>query len=318
MLLITEEQLRGLIPISDAVASIERAFGQLAQGEVVQPDPMNFDLPQLEGEIHVKGAHQLGTEHIVLKMASGFWRNAERGLPTGGGLMMVLDASTGFPQAILLDNGYLTDLRTGAAGGVAAKWLTADRPQRVLVVGAGVQARFQLQCLGAVRAIESVSIWSRNPSSAQRLVDELSREAPLQARAVATIEEGMHDATTIITVTPSREPLIRSEWLRPGMHITAVGSDGPDKQELAVDVLAAADLIVADRLTQCVRLGEIHHAVKAGVIRPEDVAAELGDVVIGKHPGRTSAEQITICDLTGVGAQDAAIASLALQRFYDQ
>jgi ornithine cyclodeaminase len=313
MLLIPETELRGLITYRDAVDAIEGAFAALARGEVVQPDPLNFDLPQLEGEIHVKGAHRLGDRHIVVKLATGFWRNAARGLPSGGGLMIVIDAATGFPSAILLDNGYLTDLRTGAAGGVAARALANSAPQRVLLVGAGVQAHMQLLSLAAVRPIETVAVWSRREQSAQKLVEELRGAGFGAVGTVPSIAEGMRDASLVITVTPSHEPLIQAEWLRPGMHITAVGSDGPDKQELAADVLARADVVVADRLSQCERLGEIHHAFEAGLQR--DRVFELGDIVIGKQSGRTSEGQITICDLTGVGVQDAAIAGLAWERY---
>ncbi|HSL70989.1 MAG TPA: hypothetical protein VK864_12155 [Longimicrobiales bacterium] len=311
MLTIQEAELRGLVTPADAVAAVERGFAQLARGEVVQPEPLNFAIPALDGEIHVKGAYALGAEHIVLKLATGFWRNADRGLPTGSGLMFVLEAATGFPHALLLDNGYLTDLRTGAAGAVAAKWLARSSAHRVLLVGAGVQARFQLQCLATVHRIESVTVWSRTHAAAQRLAAATSQWC---VRIADDLAAAVADSTLVITVTPSHGPLIKADWIRPGTHITAVGSDGPDKQELDVGVLARADVLVADRLSQCARLGEIHHGMAAGVVDPAAVL-ELGDVIIGRHAGRTHEEQITVCDLTGVGAQDAAIASLALERY---
>ncbi len=142
----------------------------------------------------------------------------------------------------------------------------------------------------------------------------MSAELGVEAEPASTVEAAVREADVVITVTPSREPLVRADWLAEGTHITAVGSDGPDKQELHVEVLARADRVVADRLSQCLRLGEIHHAVAAGVLREEDVAGELGDLVIGRIPGRTSPEQITVADLTGVGVQDAAIAAWALER----
>lgn len=128
-----------------------------------------------------------------------------------------------------------------------------------------------------------------------------------------TVEQAVRGADLVITATPSREPLVRTEWIARGAHVTAVGSDGPDKQELHVDVLARANIVVADRLSQCLRLGEIHHAVEAGALAPERVV-ELGDIVLGRASGRTDDRAITVCDLTGVGVQDAAVASLVLER----
>jgi ornithine cyclodeaminase len=165
-----------------------------------------------------------------------------------------------------------------------------------------------------VRPIESVAVWSRSAAAAERLVTQLTAQR-IKAHTVSSVEAGMADATLIITVTPSHSPLVPASALREGMHITAVGSDGPHKQELEVEVLARADVLVADRTPQCALLGEIHHALEAGAITTADVDAELGDLVLGSHPGRTSADQITVCDLTGVGVQDAAIASVALERF---
>ena len=129
---------------------------------------------------------------------------------------------------------------------------------------------------------------------------------------VKTVEQAVRGSDVVITVTPSREPVVRAEWIGPGTHVTAVGADGPDKQELELEVLKKADKVVADRLDQCVRFGEIHHAVEAGVLRPADVYAELGDIAAGLKRGRTSEQEITVADLTGVGVQDAGVAELVV------
>ncbi len=158
-------------------------------------------------------------------------------------------------------------------------------------------------------------VWGRNGEHLRACVDEL-RLRGLPASAIepaGSVQEAVHDAHVVITCTASTEPLVRAEWLTPGAHVTAVGSDGPDKQELDAAVLARADVLVVDSLEQCARLGELHHALAAGVISA-DRAIELGDVVAGRRPGRTAGDQLTVCDLTGVGVQDVAAAALALER----
>ena len=170
----------------------------------------------------------------------------------------------------------------------------------------------QLRALARVRTIPSVSIWNRHPERARQCAAEMAGELSLAVEAVERIEDAVQGASVVITVTLAREPLVRAEWIEPGTHVTAVGSDGPDKQELDVELLHRADLVVADRLDQCIGLGEIHHAVEAGRLRADD-CVELGAIVVGDAPGRETDEQITVADLTGVGVQDAAIASATLQ-----
>ncbi|MBX6365247.1 MAG: ornithine cyclodeaminase family protein [Gemmatimonadetes bacterium] len=309
--IVPEAELRAAVMQEMAIAAVEEAFAALARGEARLPGVINLDIPEAQGEIHVKGAHLRGAPFYAFKLATGFYGNRLRGLPTGAGLFLVGDAATGLPVALLLDNGYLTELRTGAAGAVAASRLARAELHKVAVVGAGVQARFQLRALAAVRALPRVEIWSRDPARAAACAAEMERELGVEAVAAPTVEAAVRDADLVVTVTPSRAPLVRAEWLAAGAHVTAVGSDGPEKQELDVGVLARADRVFVDHLEQCLRLGELHHAVEAGVLSKADVAGELGEVIIGRVPGRTAEEQITVCDLTGVGVQDAAIAAAA-------
>lgn len=309
-----EDEIRRAVTTAEAVDAVEEAFAALARGEARLPDVINLEVPEACGEVHVKGAHLKGTPYFVIKIASGFYDNPNRGLPSGSGLMLAFDAATGFPAALLLDNGYLTDLRTGAAGAVAAKYLSKPVLNKVAVIGTGIQARYQLRALATVRDIPRVAVWGRTAAHAEQAAAEMADELDVDVRVAPSIETALRGADLIITATPSRQPLVEARWVERGAHITAVGSDGPDKQELDVGVLDRASLIVADRLSQCLQLGEIHHAVQAGVISAEDVAGELGEVIIGKVPGRTDEHQITVCDLTGVGIQDAAIALLAIQK----
>ncbi|HLY19256.1 MAG TPA: hypothetical protein VKR61_18650, partial [Bryobacteraceae bacterium] len=226
-------------------------------------------------------------------------------------------SQTGATAAFLLDNGFITDLRTAAAGALAAKYLARQQVNTVAVIGSGAQARYQLQLLPLVRPFREARVWGRNPNKAQACAEELRRAgiAGQPAFSVApSVEQAVRGADVVITVTASREPLLRAEWLAPGATVIAVGSDGPDKQELDVKVLARADRIVADSLPQCLRLGEIHHAVEQGAIKKEKVSAELGEIAAGLKPGRQSDQELIVCDLTGVGVQDVAAASLVMER----
>jgi len=314
MLVISEPEIRQAISMPDAVDAIEAAFAAMGRGEVDLPPPLNVNVPASSGEVHVRAAHITGSRYVVIKVATGFWDNRAKGLPTGDGLMLALDATTGAPHALLVDHGFLTEMRTGAAGAIAAKYLAKPTLEKVALIGAGEQAPFQIRGLAVVRRLPRIAIWSRTRSHADQCAAELGAELGAETSVAATVEAAVRDADLIITVTPSHVPLVRAEWLTPGVHITAVGADGPTKQELSVDVLAGTDLIVADSLVQCLTLGEIHHAVAAGVIRADGIHGELGDLVLRRIPGRSSPDQTTVCDLTGLGVQDAAIAALALER----
>lgn len=308
---IEEAALRAAITPRVAVDAMREAFRADGEGRAHVPAVINLDVPAHHGEFHVKTALIDGVPHVAVKIASGFYDNPARGLPSGSGLMAVFDAMTGMPVALLLDNGFLTDIRTGAAGAIAAAVLAPERIDRVGVVGSGLQARYQVRCLREVRSFSRVLAWSPDRAHLETYVREMRAEG-YEVTAAPTPEAVCRGADLIITATAAREPLVRSEWLRPGHHVTALGSDAPGKQELDADCLARADVLVVDRLTQCAAFGELRHALDAGRLRADQVHAELGEVVAGVKKGRTSDSQITIADLTGVGFQDTAIASRAI------
>ena len=309
--IVEDAALRAVITPQVAVDAMREAFQADGEGRAHVPAVINLDVPARRGEFHVKTALIDGVPHVAVKIASGFYDNPARGLPSGSGLMAVFDANTGLPVALLLDNGFLTDIRTGAAGAIAAEALAASTITTVGVLGSGVQARHQVRCLRCVRAFSRLSAWSPDRARLDAYVHEM-RDEGLDAHAAATPEAVCREADLLITATPARAPLVRAEWLRAGQHVTALGSDSPGKQELDAACLARADLLVVDRLTQCAAFGELRHALDAGLLRPDRVHAELGEIIAGLKPGRTAASQITIADLTGVGFQDTAIASRAI------
>jgi ornithine cyclodeaminase len=309
--IVEEDTLRRAITPQIAVDAMREAFRADGQGRAHVPPVINLDVPAYRGEFHVKTALIDGVPHVAVKIASGFYDNPAKGLPSGSGLMAVFDAPTGLPAALLLDNGFLTDIRTGAAGAIAAEVLAPSEITTVGVLGSGLQARHQVRCLRCVRTFPRLLAWSPGRSHLDAYIREM-RDDGFDARAAATPEEVCRNADLLITATPARAPLVQADWLRPGQHVTALGSDSPGKQELDAACLARADLLVVDRLTQCAAFGELRHAIEAGLLRADRVHAELGEIVAGVKPGRTSAAQLTIADLTGVGFQDTAIASVAL------
>ena len=305
-----EAAIRAAVTDEVALQSARRAFQALGRGEALVPPPLGVDLEHVGGEIHVKGAYLQGSPVFAFKVATGFYGNTARGLPSGSGLVLVFDAATGFPLGLLADNGYLTDLRTAAAGAVAVSRLAPERGLVVAVLGAGIQARLQVRLTSQVRTLSEVRVWSPRPESRTACAAEIAETLGVPATAHPTPMAAVRDADLVVTVTPSRQPLVTANMLRHGVTVIAVGSDGPDKRELALNVLGTADKIVTDRTAQCLRLGELHHAVDAGVVKAEGVYAELGEILAGLRPGREGVESI-VCDLTGVGAQDAAIAEMA-------
>lgn len=308
--IIEEPALRAAVSPARAVEVIREAFRADGEGRTHVPPVINLEIAEAHGEFHIKTAYVEGIPHVAVKVASGFFDNPARGLPSGSGMMTLFDASTGFPAAILLDNGFLTDIRTGAAGAVAADLLARERITTVGVIGSGLQARYQVHCLRAVRNFSRIVAWSPTRARLEAYCTEMTALG-FDVTAAAGAEEVCASADVLVTSTPSREPVVRAAWLRPGMHVTAVGSDSPGKQELEAACLGRADLIVVDRYSQCAAFGELKHALDALLLGGREID-ELGEVVAGKTPGRTSDEQITIADLTGVGFQDTAIASAAM------
>ncbi len=312
--ILTEQDLRSAVHLdSDAVNCIEDAFAVLSDGKVVMPPIMSMAIHQHNGEVDVKTAYVPGADSFAIKMSPGFFDNPKIGLPTTSGLMILFSSKTGQLQAVLLDNGYLTDVRTAAAGAVAAKHLSRPESAIAAIVGAGMQARLQLKALTLVRPITAARIWARDPDKAQQAADACAAELGIPVTATTTVAGAVDGADIIVTTTPSSEPLIMAEMLAPGQHVTAMGSDQETKCELHPACLAKAALYVPDKRSQTEKLGELRAAIAAGTVSSEADFPELGDIVSGKHPGRQSGDDITIADLTGTGLQDTAIATMAFQ-----
>lgn len=305
------EAFRDRLSFAVAINAVERGFRSLGLGEATLPDPLVLELRDQQAEVHVKGAHLKGGRHIVLKLATGFYQNRARGLPSGDGMFLLLDAATGAPAVLLEEHGWLTDFRTAAAVALTLKYLAPKDARRALLVGAGALARLTARAIVAEMPLERLTLWNRTPQRAEALAHEL---APIVETQVApALEHAVRDHRVIVTATASTTPLIKAAWVTPGMHITSVGTGSPEKIELEPGVLLKADKLIADRVSQTERYGNLHHAVAAGTVTRAKVYGELGDLAAGRLAGRETASEITVADLTGVGVQDAAIAQAVVE-----
>lgn len=309
---LTEADLRRCVSLGiDAVDVVEDAFRMLASGKVVMPPILSMEIPEAHGEVDVKTAYIPGFDGFAIKVSPGFFDNPKIGLPSLNGLMILFSAKTGLVEALLLDNGYLTDVRTAAAGAVAARHLAPAAVDTAGVLGTGVQARLQIEAAHLVRPFGRVLVWGRDRAKAEACARDIAGRLGVRAETAAA-ERVVAESQLVVTTTPSRSPVLEASWLHPGLHITAMGADQAGKNEIAPEAIARATLYVCDRLAQVEKLGELRAARAAGFMTGV-TPPELGEVIAGTRPGRRSESDITICDLTGTGAQDTAIATFALR-----
>ena len=300
-------QIERVIRPQQVIAAMERAFVAYANGEAVIPPVGQLDFEDPPGDCHIKYGYLKHGSTFTVKIATGFWKNPERGLASSNGVVLVFSSETGELLTIFQDEGYLTDMRTAAAGAVAAKYL-APRPLDCIgILGAGMQARLQLEYLAEVTPCRRVTLWARNLDRARALTvpgfDIQVVESPAQVAATARL---------IVCTTASRRWLLGAVDVKPGTHITALGADGGGKQELEPTLIALAKIRAVDSLSQCSKYGDSSFALELGLIREQDLV-ELGRVIQDPSVRRRSDQDISIADLTGVAVQDMAIAELALQ-----
>ena len=290
----------------DFAPLIEEGFAAYSDGRVVVPPvgEMSFTAPP--GDTHIKYGYIKDDDSFVVKIASGFYDNPKHGLPSNSGLMLVFSQHTGLLQTVLLDEGYLTDVRTAVAGRIAAKYLASTEIEAIGVFGTGIQARLQVLQLKSLTRCRRVVAWGRSAASLETYRHALEQDG-FSVATTRKAEEVTAVCNLIITATPSTTPLLCADHIRPGTHITAVGSDTPQKQELDPDILEKADLVVADSIPQCLERGEIAKALGATTLQ-EDQIVELGEIISGRVRGRTTNDQVTVADLTGVAVQDIQIA----------
>ena len=304
---LNKSQIMELFQFDNAAKVISAAYIASSSGNVQTGDVVHLSFPGSNGDCHVKSGHINNAESYVIKIASGFYDNPSKGLPSSNGMMLAFSASTGEPKAILRDEGWLTDMRTGIGGAVATKALAAKNAEKVLIIGSGIQAQFQAKCLASLMPERpfNFNIWGRNTSAAAALAEEL-RGYNLNADVAKNLDEEVPLADIIITTTPATSSLFGDNLVRPGTHITAIGADTHGKQELPTSLIESASLLVCDMISQSLNHGEFQ------VINDTDLSkkvVELGNILSNNCAGRTSDNDITIADLTGIAAQDIAITS---------
>ena len=305
------ETIRQNLDPASVMQAIEKAFANYSAGKVTVPPVGHLPFPG--GDCHIKYGYIEGDDYFVIKIASGSHNNAELGLSPSSGMMIICSATTGHPVALLEDEGHLTDLRTAMAGAIAAKYLMPSNVTCIGIVGRGIQAQLQLEYLKYVTGCRKAIVWNHRTERLTDFVDK-AQEQGFDITATADADELARNSNLIVTTTPSTAPLIRSDAIQAGTHITAVGADTPGKQELETSLISKADLVVVDSLSQCTDHGEIQTAIRASDVAKSDLV-ELGNIISGSSPGRSSDEQITIADLTGVAVQDIAIASAVYNKW---
>lgn len=305
-----EADLHEVVSLNQAMINLmEKLFVSLSEGKVVMPPILSMDLHDKNAEIDVKTAYVPGLDGFAVKISPGFFNNPQLGLASINGLMVYFSAETGMVKAVFLDNGFLTDVRTAAAGGLAARHLAPSVVDVAGIFGTGVQARLQAKAAYLERPFSELMIHGRTLAHAEACAEDLANYfGPKVSVKIAEDSKKMVRASQlIITTTPARSALITADCLHPNLHITAMGSDAPGKRELDETLLAQIDQYYCDSLKQTEILGELQGNAKASLTAPP---IELG-VMIRDGLGRKNNEQITIADLTGTGAQDTAIADFA-------
>jgi len=307
-LLLTRSDVRALLTLDDCIAAVEEAFRLRGIGEA--PPAGILGMAVLGGGFHIKAA-VLGNR-FAAKVNGNFSGNPQRGLPAIQGAIVLCDAGNGRPLAIM-DSIEITIQRTGAATAVAAKVLAQPGSEVATICGCGNQGRVQLRALSRVLPLVRAFAFDLDPGRARELSAELAAELGIEISPTEDLAEAVSRSDVCVTCTPSRAPILHRGVLRPGTFLAAVGSDSPDKQELDPAILSSAKVVV-DVLDQCAEIGELHHALKANLMRREAVHAELAEIVAGRKPGRTSEGEIIVFDSTGTALQDAAAAAAAYEK----
>jgi ornithine cyclodeaminase/alanine dehydrogenase-like protein (mu-crystallin family) len=312
-LILCRSDITALVPLDDCIAAMEDAWRGQKEGTTAPSGVLGVHVPS--GGFHVKTARlDRGRRYFAAKLNANFPENrARHGLPTIQGVVSLFDGDDGRLLA-LLDSMEITRLRTGATTAVAAKYLSRPDASRVALFGCGTQGLVQLQALSRVRPLRHAVVYDRDRPAAERLARALGPELGLDVEVAGDeIFDRVRTSDIVVTCTSSRSPFLRAEHVGAGAFVAAIGADREDKQELDVALLAAGRVVV-DALEQCATIGELHHALDAGVMTRADVGADLADVVAGRAAGRVASEQITIFDSTGTGLQDVAAAALAFER----
>lgn len=308
------DEIKSQIDVPQMIQAIEDGFVLYSEDKVVVPPVGFLNFKEPPGDVHIKYGYVKDDDVYVLKVASGFYDNEKLGVPFADGVILVFSQQTGHLKLVLHDECWLTDMRTAAAGAVAARHLAPRNVSCIGIIGTGAQARMQLELLKDIVDCQQCVVWGRDAGKVEKLIADLKsnptiQDWGLQIEAAASVGELATKCNLIVTTTSAREAVVLADYVQEGTHITAMGSDDHGKQELEAALLGKADLVVADSISQCVDHGECFHAVKDGLVAEESIL-ELGNVIKDPTLGRSNDNQITVADLTGVAIQDIQIAKM--------
>lgn len=315
MKILSRKQIEQVLPTQEILRAIEQGFVLYSLGEAFIPPVASLHFDHPPGDCHIKYGYAKNGKYYVIKIASGFHDNSKIGLPTGNGLMLLFDKCTGHLLSILLDEGYLTDVRTAIAGCIAATYLAPKHVSNIGIIGTGAQAYYQLKFLEFEMKCRQVMIWGRDEAKAKKLKDHPGLNG-WKILIAKDLNELTATCNLIVTTTSSSQPLLFAEQIRPGTHITAVGADDCGKQEIDPEIFVKATKIIVDSRSQCREFGDVSYAIRQKLVKEEKLI-ELGEVIQNRSLGRTSEAEITIADLTGVAIQDLQIASLVFEKSAD-
>lgn len=307
-LLLKKEDVSQLIGMKEVIGAVEEAYKAFNSGQVAQPDYMSIHLPAPRGEIDFKAGYCQSNEMISLKASSGgFPHNPEQGLPSGMGIILLFDAAT-CALACVMDGSLITGLRTGASGAVSVKALARANARNITSIGTGNQARMQIRAIREVMTIEAIHAWDHNPDMLLKYKADIEREFGIPVVPAASAEAAVRQADILITTTRGKGSLVAADWVAPGTHIIAIGTDVQGKQEFDPAIFRKAK-IVNDSIAQCTAKGETWHGLHNNIITQADIHAEIGEILLGKKPGRINDEEITLFDSTGMAIQDNTTAA---------
>lgn len=310
--ILTERDVARLVDVRTAIRVVREAFKVMARGQAVMPPKVYLPLPR-QSDFRAMPAYLSRPPACGVKWVNVHPHNRSRGLPTVMAVIVLNDPATGVPLAVM-DGLLVTKLRTAAAAAVAAKALARPESSVVGLVGCGAQADAQLEALAVCFPLARVSVWGRTPGEAARFCAAMRRRMPrVQFAPSASVEHCVRGADLVVTVTPSRRPLVNRSWLSAGTHINAIGADAPGKQELDPRILRAATVVVDERV-QAIHGGELNVPVSRGLYRPRDIHASLGEILIGRRPGRRRANELTVFDSTGLAIHDVAMGAEIVRR----
>jgi ornithine cyclodeaminase/alanine dehydrogenase len=306
--ILTRADVAAVLTLADCIDAVERGFKDYGEGRIAAPQSLG--VPAGNGVVHIKAAV---AEHFVTKINANFPRNPkEHGLPTIQGLIVLNDLERGTPLAIL-DSTLITILRTAAATAVAAKYLARRDARTATIIGCGSQAPAQLEALLVVRELAKVLAFDLDGDTAVRFAGEMRERLGIEVVQALSLDEAVAESDIVVTCTPARAPILRQDHWHEGLFIAGVGADNPDKNELAPELLARSR-VVPDLVEQAAIMGDLHHAIAAGLLTLQDIHGELADVLCGRAPGRRDEGETFVFDSTGTALQDAAAASMAFSR----